>query len=286
MLHDLRTRIEHMTEFPAMPELARKILALGRQSDPRDLAAIIELDPGVAGLVIRYATSPFFAYGGKIHSIRDAIGRVLGVQRALDIALGAATGKAFKGPLEGPLGRNAVWLHAVYGAALMQALAERAEPAEGTVAPGLAYLCGLVHNIGFLLLGHMYPADIHALNQAVQADGEAAVTVLERKLFWTDHAQFGSWLMRKWNMPPEVITVVHQHHNALYQGEHANYVRLTLLADRLIQRLEIGDVRQLDLPAAAMTELGMDEETLLTVFQRLLDARADLDQLAEGLIHG
>lgn len=92
--------------------------------------------------------------------------------------------------------------------------------------------------------------------------------------------------MRKWNMPAEVITVVRQHHNALYQGEHANYVRLALLADRLIQRLEIGDARRLDLPAAAMTGLGMDEETLLTVFQRLLDVRADLDQLAEGLIHG
>src|SRR3569623_2671550 len=87
-------------------------------------------------------------------------------------------------------------------------------------------------------------------------------------------------------MPPELLTLVHQHHNALYQGEHANYVRLTLLADRLIQRLEIGDVRQLELPAAAMTELGMDEEMLLTVFHRLLDARADLDQLAEGLILG
>src|SRR3569833_1722605 len=113
MLHDLRTRIEHMTEFPAMPELARKILALGRQPDPRDLAAIIELDPGVAGLVIRYATSPFFAYGGKIHSIRDAIGRVLGVLRALENTKSTTTNKTNKGPLEGPLGRNAVWLHAV-----------------------------------------------------------------------------------------------------------------------------------------------------------------------------
>src|SRR3569833_814771 len=128
MLHDLRTRIEHMTEFPAMPELARKILALGRQPDPRDLAAIIELDPGVAGLVIRYATSPFFAYGNKINSFHNTIGRVLGVQRALDYALSAATGKANKGPQEGPLGRNAVWLHAVSGEALKQALAARADP--------------------------------------------------------------------------------------------------------------------------------------------------------------
>src|SRR3569833_4483543 len=101
MLHDLRTRIEHMTEFPAMPELARKILALGRQPAPRDLAAIIELDTGVAGLVIRYATSPFFAYGGKIHSIRDAIGRVLGVQRSLDNALFVVSGLVFLGLLVG-----------------------------------------------------------------------------------------------------------------------------------------------------------------------------------------
>lgn len=179
MLHDLRTSIEHMTEFPAMLELARKILVLGRQPEPRDLAAIIELDPGVAGLMIRYAASPFFVYGGKIHSIRDAIGRVLGMQRALNIALGAVTSKACKGPLEGPLGRNAVWLHAVYSASLMQVLAERASPSDGAVAPGFAYLCGLMHNIGFLLLGHLYPDDIRTLNQVMLTDADAAVTVLE-----------------------------------------------------------------------------------------------------------
>ena len=286
MIHNLRTRIESMTEFPAMPELARKILGLGRDPDARALASIVELDPSIAGQLIRYATSPFFAYGGKINSIRDAVSRVLGVQRAMDIALGAATGKAFKGPAEGPVGRNAVWVHAVYCAALMQSMAEKAKPAQGAISPGMAYLCGLVHNIGFLLLGHLYPADIHRLNQALQDDAGTAVVLLERKLFWTDHTQFGSWLMTKWGMPAEVVITVNEHHNEDYEGDHAAYVHLCIIADRLMQRLEIGDARLSDIPAKAMASVGMDEEALLAVFQRLLDARADLDQLAESLAGG
>lgn len=283
MIHDLRAQIEGMTGFPAMPEMARRILALGRQPDAQALAAIVELDPGIAGQLMRYASSPFFAYRGKLHSIRDAIARVLGVQPALDIALGAAAGKTFKGPVEGPLGRNAVWLHAVYSAALMQALAEQARPHDGALSAGLAYLGGLVHNFGFLLLGHLYPDDIHALNHALQTDPEAKVIATERRLFWTDHTQYGAWLLRKWGLPPEVVTMVHHHHNEAYHGPYADYVRLALVSDRLIQRLEIGDAGQLELPPTLVEPLGMDEEGLLAVFQRLLDARADLDQLAEDL---
>lgn len=283
MLHNLRADIDRMTEFPAMPELAQKILALGTHPDVQKLAAIVELDPGIAGQLVRYATSPFFGYGGKINSIRDAISRVLGVERAMDIAFGAAAGKAFKGPVDGPVGRDAVWLHAVYSAALMQALAEQAAPVEGKLSPGMAYLCGLVHNIGFLLLGHLYPADIHALNQALQQNPDAAVTAVERRLFWTDHTQLGAWLMRQWNMPGEVVTTVHEHHNENYQGQHAGYVHLCMIADRLMQRLEIGDACQQELPPPLLQAIGMDEEMMLAVFQRLLDARADLDHLAENL---
>lgn len=283
MIHNLRADIERMTEFPVMPELAQRIMALRTEPSARELAAVVELDPGIAGQLVRYATSPFFAYGGKVNSIRDAISRVLGVERAMDIALGAAAGKPFKGPTEGRLGRNAVWLHAVYSAALMQALAESAVPAAGKLAPGVAYLCGLIHNIGFLLLGHLYPADIATLNQALSTSPNTEVPAIERQLFWTDHTQFGAWLMSQWRMPAEVVTVVRYHHDETYRGPYADYVSLALIADRLIQRLEIGDARETELTPALLKTVGMSEDTVLAVFQRLLDGRADLDQLAESL---
>lgn len=283
MIHNLRTHIENMTEFPAMPELARKILGLGRDPDARALAAVVELDPSIAGQLVRYATSPFFGYGGKINSIRDAISRVLGIQRTMNIALGAATGRAFKGPAQGAVGRNAVWLHAVYSAALMQSLAGKAAPPQGAIVPGIAYLCGLVHNIGFLLLGHLYPEDVRTLNQTLRDDPETSVTAVERKLFWTDHTQYGSWLLAKWRMPAEVVTTVREHHSEDYEGEHAVYVHLCILADRLMQRLEIGDARITTLPPQSLTCVGIDEETLLALFQRTLESRSDLDQLAESL---
>src|SRR3569623_1638383 len=233
VIHNLRADIERMTEFPVMPELAQRIMALRSAPSAREL--------------------------------------------------GAAVGKPFKGPTEGRLGRNAVWLHAVYSAALMQALAESAVPAAGRFAPGVAYLCGLIHIIGFLLLGHLYPADIATLNQALSASPNAEVPAIERQLFWTDHTQFGGWLMSQWRMPAEVVAVVRYHHDETYQGPYAGYVSLALIADRLIQRLEIGDARETKKTPALLKAVGMSEDTVLAVFQRLLDGRADLDQLAESL---
>src|SRR3569833_527654 len=101
VIHNLRADIERMTEFPVMPELAQRIMALRSEPSARELAAVVELDPGIAGQLVRYASSPLFAYGGKLNSIRDAISRVLGVERAMDIALGAAAGKPFRGPAGG-----------------------------------------------------------------------------------------------------------------------------------------------------------------------------------------
>src|SRR3569623_1403617 len=59
VIHNLRADIERMTEFPVMPELAQRIMALRSEPSARELAAVVELDPGIAGQLVRYASSPF-----------------------------------------------------------------------------------------------------------------------------------------------------------------------------------------------------------------------------------
>ncbi len=283
MIHNLRAEIDRLNEFPAMPELAHKILQLGSEPSANDLAAIVELDPGLAGQIVRYAASPFFGYRGKIDSIRDAISRVLGVERAMDLAFGASAGKAFRGPAEGPVGRQAVWVHAVYTAALAQDLAARM-PAERQVGLGMAYLTGLLHNIGLLMLGHLFPSDLLALNRAIDSTKNLPSVVVENKMLGADHTHTGVWLLRKWSMPAEVLTAVHQHHNPTYQGQHAEYVHLVMVADRLLERVDLGDAGDDALPDEGLDYLGLRVDDVEESFNSILDSRADLDALAEGLL--
>ena len=279
---NMREKLEKLTSFPVMPELAQKIVALGSHPDINDLVAIVEIDPGLASQIVRQATSPFFGYRGKISSVRDAITRVLGVDRTLHLAFGVAASKALRSPADGPMGRKAMWIHAAYSAALMQSLAASL-PKETQTSPGMCYLGGLMHNIGLLLLGHLFPAELHALNKAILANPHTPVIDLEQRLYLSDHAEMGMWLMKKWNMPPEVIMAVHKHHDMDYRGPYALFANLAFLADRLLRRLDMGDGDGEDLPAELLSTVGLQENDATGALQHLLEARSDLDSLAKHL---
>ena len=65
-LKNIQSELEKLTTFPAMPELAHKILALGPRPEVNDLVAIVEIDPGLAAQIMRQAASPFFGYRGSV----------------------------------------------------------------------------------------------------------------------------------------------------------------------------------------------------------------------------
>lgn len=90
---DIRAEIEKLTAIPAMPELARRIVALGPSPDVDELVAIVELESGLAGQMVGQANSPSFGYRGTVKSIADAITRVMGVETAVHLALGVIAGE-------------------------------------------------------------------------------------------------------------------------------------------------------------------------------------------------
>ena len=120
-----------------MPELGRRILEL--QSDPnagaRELANIVQLDPSLAAQVIRYASSSYYGYTGRITNIQEAISRVLGYDMVMNLAIGLAAGRSFCIPETGPLGLKSFWEHAIISAVLMQRLSA-AMPEGNAASPG------------------------------------------------------------------------------------------------------------------------------------------------------
>lgn len=290
---EIRRRIEQVYELPPMPEMARRVLGLRNNPDASiaDLAGIIELDPSLAAQVVRYAASPFYAYRGKINSIHDAITRVLGFDMVMNMALGLATGKSFHNPCDGPLGLHAFWRHAIYTATLVQALAKRMPP-KSRPQPGMVYLAGLLHNFGFLLLGHLFPPEFTLLNKLVAAHPESPVTALEKcvlgmgqaqNLLEMGHAQIGAWLMQSWQMPEEIITTLHEHHNPAYMGDHAVFPHLIMVADHVLKGYEIGDAPDASLPPLSLEMIGLSEEIVVETARCLFEDCTSLDMMAHQL---
>jgi len=280
----LQHLIEGINQLPPMPGIAQQIMALASdsQSQAQDLADLIEQDPSLCAQIIRFAQSPFYGYNGKIQSVRQAISRVLGFDLVMDIALGVAMAKPFKIPVSGRIGLKNYWRHATYSAALVHGLCHLI-PVRIRPRPGTAYLCGLIHNIGILVMGHLQPQIFTELNNLYSADSTINLGQLEEQLFGVRHNKIGLLLMEKWNMPDYLCASVAHHHDNQYDGIGKIHSQLTLLADRLLKLHDIGDADSDQLPGDILAQLGLSETQAYSMLDKTIHGSKDLDNMANQL---
>ena len=286
--------LDSLERLPAIPALALRLLeqATCSETTASDLAATIEMDPSVTAQVMRYACSPYFGYRGNLDSVQHAITRVLGFEMVSNIALGVASSKAFDVPQEGPLGLKAFWKHALYTAVLAQGLARKIDrPA--VLNPAKAYLCGLLHNFGVLLMGHLFPHEFRLLNHEVKRFPHSALHDIERDIVVAGDAQqfirlghdhLGGYLLEKWRLPEAVSVCAYSHHDEHYDGPCAEYVELIQLCNQLLAAREIGD--------GGFTEVGaeirfnsplINGADAMAVFEKVMELRPELDNLADNM---
>ncbi len=291
--HRIRQTLEKVHRMPAMPAMALNIIQLLNTPNTTavELAEAVELDPSMAAQIIRYASSPYYGYRGRLVSVQDAITRVLGFDLVSHIALGIASTRAFSVPHDGPLGMKAFWKHALYCAVVCQSLARKIGKPD-QVNPVTAYLCGLLHNVGVLLMGHLYPAEFSALNLFAAQHPAMPLHTMEKdcgeqgaahSVMTLGHDQIGGYLMEQWRLPDAVVIAGYQHHNAQYDGEHADYVYLVQLSNRLLAQRQIGD---LGIPDTASEQFGAGLISLTAaeaVFEKVMEMCPEIDSLAEHI---
>jgi len=277
-------KLENVEGLPAMPEMGYRVLQISRDpnSAAKDLSKVIELDPSLSAQIMSYSTSAFYGYQGGVESVRDAIARVLGFDLVANLALGIAVGKEFKIPAEGPLGLSNFWRHAVYTSALVEKLA-KSLPKSKAIKPGLVYLCGLLHNFGHLLLGHVFASGFDMLNRSIMANPDIDINILEKFNLGSTHQEIGANLLEKWQMPLETIAVARYHHIEEIAEEHAEYVALIQIVDHLLKRSGIGDAVSGELPVQALSLLALSEDKILSIVNPLLESCTELDNIANKL---
>jgi HD-like signal output (HDOD) protein len=280
---DIRNHIEEINELPTLPHVSQELLALRDKTDAggNELVHILEYDPILCAQLVRFASTPLFS-SRKATNIQDAINR-LGFDHALSLALGLATGKHFSAPMEGPIGLIAFWRHAVYSATLMQLLSLKLNKEHETDI-GLIYLAGLLHNIGFLLFAHQFPAEYKVLNQMIKNNEGVPVLDVEKTCIGASHNEIGLWLMRKWNLPKPVMTAIYEHHNTNYRGEHAVYANLALIADRALKNYGIGDATIAGQDEELLDRLGLTHAHLEESLETIMAEKQDMESFIQTML--
>ncbi|MFT5692751.1 MAG: HD-like signal output (HDOD) protein/prolyl-tRNA editing enzyme YbaK/EbsC (Cys-tRNA(Pro) deacylase) [Oceanicoccus sp.] len=280
----IKQRLEDTLEFPPLPETARRIIKLRADpnADIKDLTNIVESDPPLAAQVVSWAASPYYAAPGKIKSLHDAIVRVLGFDLVLNLSLGLSLGETLKMPKDGVKGFTPYWQQSVYAAAAVEALVGAIPPKERPVM-GLAYLSGLLHNFGYLILSEVFPPHFSSICRYQEANPYSSHGEIENHLLGVTREQMGSWLMRLWNMPEEVCTAIRFQNEVNYVKEGSSYANLLFIAMRLLRKHGIGDAPLEAIPQSLFDSLHLDPEKAMEVIDNVMTSSADLDLMASNL---
>ena len=196
-------------------------------------------------------------------------------------ALGNALSQAFHLPEQGPLGIQRFWHNAVYSAALVQKMANT-HGRRWNIKPGSAYLCALLHNIGFLVLAMLFESEYFWLNKVLDARTNSPVCEIETQLLGITHAELGFFLAESWHLPAEICVAIGEHHNPEYQGEYANTVRLIQITDQLLRSHQMSDADSDEVSPLLCEQLALEDDEIYLALDDVLESSNTLDAMVKS----
>jgi putative nucleotidyltransferase with HDIG domain len=286
-IHDSRSDIlnpaerylDRVASLPPAPMLVTELLTLFREPD-RDVDQVVQLisyEPSLTAQILRTCNSACFAGEQPPGDIFEAVSR-LGFYQVycLVVSLFGAKARSMEGAGQG-VDVEELWRHSVAAAVSASVVEEEAGQSKGA-----AFTAGLLHDIGKLVLASVEREPYAGLFQQAKEQG-AALAALEQSAFGIDHAELGGELMRRWNLPPDVVAAVRHHHQFAAAAPYEQLTASVQAADLLAHQLFAEDWAGTDLLAsstAALYALGLTPDDLPRL---LAKAQAEMEKV-KGLL--
>jgi putative nucleotidyltransferase with HDIG domain len=204
---DRRALALRIGEMPPLPQAVVELMQLLRHESlsVNRCIALIESDPALAARTLRLANSAFYGVPGRVGSIVAAV-RMLGL-RTVSSALTAAALQTAVRVADCP----AFDFDGHKRHAIATALAAR----ELGVLLGMdaeeAFLAGLLHDVGQLMLAACAPAEA-SLALAWAREHQASAVAAETAVLGWSHPQIGAMVAERWHFPPALVRAIAQHH--------------------------------------------------------------------------
>jgi HD-like signal output (HDOD) protein len=196
--------VRSVRDLPQAPRVLHKLQQVvnAPEASLDEVAAVVQLEPGLAARVVKMAHSAQFGRGMPATTIMEAIQRV-GLAGVHELVTYAVAAQLVGRPLGSyGLGAQALWSRAVACAIAAASLAERSD-----VDRGDAYTAGLMHGIGLLVI------ERHAAQQKTPRRLESSgypqdFAPAERAWLGFSHAEAGAALLELWGFSEPVIAAV------------------------------------------------------------------------------
>jgi putative nucleotidyltransferase with HDIG domain len=258
----LRRILERVENVPALPEVVTRILTLldDPSASAHRLAEVIGQDQSMVSTILKLVNSPFYGLSGRVVSIQHAV-VLLGFRAIRNVALSSVLMKVFgDSERDSRFNRRDLWRHTVscaIGARMMAGKLRCADPEE-------AFLAGLLHDMGLVILDQYFHAEFRRVLDLVES-GDCTIRQAERNVFGHDHAAVGALLARKWNFPEPVCDAIACHHHPSRARRAAALAALVHLSTYLPpvgaeeRTPPVWDTEPCEIAAFAIARIGPEE---------------------------
>jgi len=270
-------RIDRNYEIPSVPIVLTRILQLvdDNQASARQLEELILHDPSLSARILKLANSALYSFRSEVKTISHAI-ILLGLNLVKSLTIGVSIFESFTKGLREEIGCiNQLWMHSFAVGVLAQDIwTRRSNRSEGE----FALLCGLLHDLGKVAFFKKDAIGYAKLFAMEKGEEDPDITTLENRQYGIDHATLGAMIAKYWGLPPEIGTVLRQHHSVLVGNL---LVASVSLADQLVKQEGIGydGDRRVTLELQNLrTLLKMDQAEFDAICQLAASKRADVEE--------
>lgn len=208
-LQQLVGSIQHL---PSLPTIYQEIETAIQSTDAsaEKTAAIIGRDPAMAANLLHLVNSAYFGLRRTIRNPAHAVALLgAGTVKSLVLTLKLFE-QSHRDPALKPL-LERLWQHGIMVGSAAKALA--AVESMGIMAVESAFLGGLLHDVGRLVLANNLPEEQAQVDHAVRAGADPLE--VERTVYGATHAEVGAYLLSIWGLHDSIVEGVAFHHSPM-----------------------------------------------------------------------
>ncbi|ATG91836.1 HDOD domain-containing protein [Methylomonas koyamae] len=228
----------------------------------KDAAFVIENDAALAAKLLKIVNSAFYGFPAQVGSIARAI-TLIGTRELQNLVLGAVIVERFS-DLPGQI----FTIHDFWARNLRCALIARELDAQfGKHHAEVAFICGLLHNLGQLVFYRRIPVLAREVDLLLQAQAHLEVdddVHTEQSVIGFDHFQVGAQLCQLWNLPEAIVESIRLHSFPDTISPYSDLAAMVRLANCL-SRIEN------PYDALAVSALNLSPEQISFVLDKISD---------------
>lgn len=205
---ELRRIVFGAWDLPGAPEITPRLEEVARNESAKvaDLADVVARDPAVVARVLRIAGSVYFGGRRRLRTLEEAIAR-LGVRTLKALVLATEIVARFDVPRQSGVSADTLARHGFRVGRTALEIAQDVAPPLAEVA----FLAGVVHDIGQLVLADRWPERTGEDRLLAHRTGQP-LHVVEGERHGVTHAIVGAALLHLWGFDPQLVDGVLEHH--------------------------------------------------------------------------